>query len=186
LTHESGDRQPAVTPRQVGLGLIAVFLFLLWAPTLASFFDLYHSRQPGENRLPAPFPKGHEASLVEAQKHLGGLDDYFSGHFGFRKQLIPWFQNWKIGLYHDRSVYKTIIGPNRWLFNAERQMVEHYLGQARFTPRQLEDWRQVLEKRRDWLAARGINYLFVVPPDKQNIYPEGTAGVAAERRAGRP
>jgi hypothetical protein len=36
----------------------------------------------------------------------------------------------------------------------------------------LDDWRQVLEKRRDWLAARGIHYLFVVPPDKQDIYPE--------------
>jgi len=152
--------------------LIAGFLVLLWAPTLDSFFNLDHSRQSGENRLPAPFPQWHDASPGESRKYLAGLDDYFSDHFGFRRQLIRWFQNWKIGLFHDRSVYKIITGPNGWLFTAERQMVEHYLGQARFTPRELEDWRRVLEKRRDWLAARGIKYLFVVPPDKQNIYPE--------------
>ena len=29
-----------------------------------------------------------------------------------------------------------------------------------------------MEKRRDWLAARGIKYLFVIPPDKQTVYPE--------------
>jgi len=29
-----------------------------------------------------------------------------------------------------------------------------------------------LEKRRDWLAKRGIKYLFVVAPDKHTIYPE--------------
>ncbi len=152
--------------------LIAVFLLLLWAPTLDSFFHLDHARQPGENRLPAPFPLWQETRLGEARKYIGGLDDYFSDRFGFRKQMIRWFQNWKIGLFHDRSVYKIIIGPNRWLFTTERQMVEHYLGQARFTLKQLEDWRQALEKRRDWLAARGIHYLLVVPPDKQDIYPE--------------
>jgi alginate O-acetyltransferase complex protein AlgJ len=26
--------------------------------------------------------------------------------------------------------------------------------------------------RRDWLQARGIRYIFVVPPDKHNVYPE--------------
>jgi hypothetical protein len=165
------DNQPSRRAR-LDWVLIAAFLFLLWAPTLDSFFDLDHSRQPGENRLPAPFPKWHEARLGEARKYIGGLDDYFSDHFGFRKQLIRWFQNWKIGLYHDHSVYKVLIGPNHWLFLGEGQMVEHYLGIMKFTPQQLQAWQRVLEKRRDWLAARGVKYLFVLAPDKQDIYPE--------------
>jgi alginate O-acetyltransferase complex protein AlgJ len=169
--NRANDNEPSRRARADWI-LIAAFLFLLWAPTLDSFFNLDHSRQPGENRLPAPFPKWQEASLVKAQKYVVGLDDYFSDHFGFRKQLIRWFQIWKIGLFHDRSVYKVLIGPNHWLFIGEHQMVEHYLGQARFTPQQLEDWRQVLEKRRDWLAARDVKYLFVLAPDKQDIYPE--------------
>jgi alginate O-acetyltransferase complex protein AlgJ len=165
------DNQPSRRARADWV-LIAVFLFLLWAPTLDSFFDLDHSRRPGENRLPAPFPKWHEASLVEAQKYISGLDDYFSDHFGFRKQLIHWFQRWKIGLYHDHSVYKVLIGPNHWLFLGEEGMIEHFLGIMKFTPQELQAWQRVLEKRRDWLAARGVKYLFVVAPDKQDIYPE--------------
>jgi hypothetical protein len=152
--------------------LIAVFLFLLCSPTFDSFFKLDHSRQPGENRLPAPFPEWHHASLGEAQKYIGGLENYFGDHFGFRKKMIRWFQNWKIGLFHDRSVYNVITGRNGWLFTSDLQMVEHYLGMKKFTPAELKTWQTLLEKRRDWLAQRGIKYLFVVPPDKQTIYPE--------------
>jgi alginate O-acetyltransferase complex protein AlgJ len=152
--------------------LISVFLFLLWLPTLDTFFDLDHARLPNENRLPAVFPEIHRARPDDLQKFLNGFDAYFNDNFGFRKQLIRWFQNWKIGLFHDRSVYKVISGQNHWLFTSDLQMVEHYLGMAKFTPQQLKLWQVLLEKRRDWLAQRGIKYLFVIPPDKQTIYPE--------------
>jgi hypothetical protein len=165
------DSQPSRRARADWV-LIAAFLVLLWMPTLDIFFNLDHSRQPGENRLPASFPKWQAAGLAGAQKYIVGLDDYFSDHFGFRKQLIRWFQNWKIGLFHDRSVYKVLVGPNHWLFLGEQMMVEHYLGTIKFTPQQLQTWQRVLEKRRDWLAAQGVKYLFVLAPDKQDIYPE--------------
>lgn len=169
--NRANDNPPA-RPVWAGQILIVVFLLLLWAPAGDSFFHLDQSRPPGENRLPAPLPHWQGNSLAGAQKYLNGLNDYFSDHFGFRKKLIRWFQNWKLGLYHDRSVYKVIIGPNHWLFIAELQMVEHFLGIARFTPQELADWRQVVEHRRDWLAARGIKYLLIIPPDKKDIYPE--------------
>ena len=152
--------------------VIGAFLFLLWAPTLDHLFKLDHSRQPGENRLPAPFPQPPHARPGEAQRYLGGLEAYFNDHFGFRNKLIRWFQNWKIGIYHDRSVYKVITGPDQWLFFGEEKMVEHHLGLLKLAPEKLQAWQSLLEKRRDWLAARGIRYLFVIPPDKQTVYPE--------------
>jgi hypothetical protein len=156
--------------------LIAAFLFLLWAPTLDSFFNLDHSRQPGENRLPAQFPAWPHASLGDAQKYVAGLENYFSDHFGFRKKLIRWFQNWKISFFHDRTVYNVVTGRNGWLFTSDLQMVEHHLGLKKFTPAELKSWQVLLEKRRDWLAQRGIKYLFVIPPDKQTVYPEELPG----------
>ncbi|MEI9865253.1 MAG: hypothetical protein WDN00_12025 [Limisphaerales bacterium] len=38
------------------------------------------------------------------------------------------------------------------------------------------------KKRRDWLAKRGIAYLFVVAPDKHSIYPEELPGWAVKVR----
>jgi len=152
--------------------LIAVFLVLLWAPTFDAIFHVDGSRAAGENRLPAGPPDVRELRAGHVQKFIAASEAYFNDHFGFRKKLIRLFQNWKLGLFHDRSVYKVLIGPNQWLFIGEEQMVEHYLGLAKFTPEQLQTWQTMLEKRRDWLAAHGIKYLFVVPPDKQDIYPE--------------
>jgi hypothetical protein len=152
--------------------LVVVFLSLLWAPTADKLFHLDGSRAPGENRLPARQPEVRELASSHLQKCLADSEAYFNDHFGFRNKLIRWFQNWKLGLYHDRSVYKVVIGPNHWLFTGDQQMVDHYLGLLKFSPQGLQDWQTLLEKRRDWLAARGIKYLFVVPPDKQTIYPE--------------
>lgn len=152
--------------------LITVFAVLLWVPTLDTLLKIDRARPPGENRLLVTFPAVPPASFGEVQKFLGGLELYFNDHFGFRKRLIRWFQNWKLGLYHDRSVLKIILGQDHWMYWGEEQMVEHYLGTARFSEAQLQSWQKLLEKRRDWLAQRGIQYCFVIPPDKQIVYPE--------------
>jgi hypothetical protein len=166
--------QPFPKPARKWTNVLIIILFfgLLWLPTLDKLFNLDRSRSPGENRLTARFPQLQSPDLTGAQKFIVGLEAYYNDHFGFRKKLIRFFQNWKIGLYHDRSVYKIIVGQDHWLFWGEAQMVEHFLGTLQFTPPQLSAWQKLLEKRRDWLAQRGIQYLFVVAPDKQSVYPE--------------
>jgi hypothetical protein len=106
------------------------------------------------------------------QNYLAGAEAYFNDHFGFRKRLIRWCQQWKSRLYRDESGHKVLLGRHGWMFTGELQMIEHYLGIAQFTPAELRSWQRLLEKRRDWLAARGIKYIFIVAPDKQDIYPE--------------
>lgn len=152
--------------------LIGIFLSLLWLPTLDSWLSLDWAPATGENRLPAPRPKLTEFSFRNLQHYQAGWEAYFNDHYGFRKRLIRLFQHWKLNFFHDNSVYQVIIGQKGWLFWAQNAMIEHYLGLARFTPVELQTWQTVLERRRDWLAARGIKYLFVIPPDKQDIYPE--------------
>lgn len=152
--------------------LIAIFFALIWLPTLDNFFHLDNSSPLGENRLPAAFPKMSSFSLAGARTFIAGLEAYFNDHFGFRNSLVRGFQKGKIVLFRDYSVSRIIIGQDHWLFWGESQMVENYLGQKKLSPEELAAWQRLLEKRRDWLAQRGIRYLFVIPPDKQDIYPE--------------
>jgi hypothetical protein len=152
--------------------LIVIFFVLIWLPTLDKFFHLDHTPPPSENRLPAPSPKMSSLSFAGAQTFIAGLEAYFNDHFGFRNALVSGFQQWKLALFHDHSVYKVVIGQDQWLFWGDSQMVEHYLGLEKFSPEQLAAWQRLLEKRRDWLARRGIRYLFVITPDKQDVYSE--------------
>lgn len=152
--------------------LILVFAVLLGLPTLDYFTGIDVTRPPDENRLPAPKPQLPHWSLGALQSWLAGAEDYFNDHFGFRKRLIRWCQQWKSRLYRDESGHKVLLGRQGWIFSGELGMIDDYLGLARFTPAQLRAWQTLLEKRRDWLAERGIKYLFIVAPDKHDIYPE--------------
>ena len=152
--------------------LICFFIVLLWLPTVDFFCGIDHSQPTGENRLPAPKPELKQLNLTGLQKFITATEAYFNDHFGFRKGLIRLCQQWKANFYQDLSGIPVIKGKNNWLFSAELKMVENYLGMAKFTPAELKSWQTLLEKRRDWLAARGIKYRFIVAPDKHTIYPE--------------
>ena len=163
-------------PRKPWADWLLVFFFaaLLWLPTVDFFTGIDITQRSDENRLPAPAPRLTRLDFSGLQKFMADSELCFNDHFGFRKRLLRWFAQWKSRLYRDPDpgMKRVITGQNGWLFFAEQKMIEHYLGSAKFTPEQLRAWQILLEKRRDWLAARGIQYLFIVPPDKHNIYPE--------------
>jgi len=157
------------------VGLLAV---LMWLPTVDFFTGIDITRQPNENRQPAPIPRLTHLNFAGLQEYVTASELYFNDHFGFRKRLIRWFQQWTWRLFRQQNEGRTegrslvYSGQHGWLFFAGQQMMENYMGTDPFTPRQLRAWQKLLEKRRDWLAARGIQYYFVVPPDKHNIYSE--------------
>jgi len=151
--------------RAANILLIAIFFLLLWLPTLDTFLHFDHETAFNEKRLPAPFPRFNQG----LQKYIGGLEAYFNDHFGCRDQLIHWY----LTIFRGGR-YDVMIGKDGWLYFDERNMhlVEHYQGILRFSPQELSDLQMLQERRRDWLARRGIKYLFVIAPDKQSIYPE--------------
>ncbi len=145
---------------------------LLWLPMLDTFFHFDYAPAPNEKRLLAAFPK-LEPGVGGLKKYLAGLEAYFNDHFGCRKCLVLWNNKWKWELFRDQSLrHESIVGRDGWLYLAECQMVEHYRGVLQLTPQDLSDWQMLLERRRDWLAQRGIKYIFVIAPDKPSIYPE--------------
>ena len=152
--------------------LIVLFAGIIMLPTLDEIFHLDVSPVPGENRLLASVPKVPSLAAPGLRRWSAAWENYYNDHFGYRKWLIRRFQQWKFRLFRDQSGYKVIVGKNHWLYTPEEQSIDHFLGRFRFTPRQLQTWATLLDKRTDWLAARGIQYVFVVPPDKQDIYPE--------------
>jgi alginate O-acetyltransferase complex protein AlgJ len=151
--------------------LIVLFALLLWLPVLDVYLHLDWTAPRSENRAMATYPK-LQPGWHGLQDYVAGLEAYFNDHFGCRKCLVQWHNKVRWFLFNDRYTRSVLVGKDGWLFTSEFQMVEHYSGQIQFTPEQLQDWKELLEKRRDWLARRGIAYVFVVTPDKQTSYPE--------------
>jgi hypothetical protein len=150
---------------------IWLFLALIWLPALDWAFKLDHARPPQEKRLPAAWPKF--AGFDQTQKFVSGLESWFNDHFGFRNTLIHVGHQLKDKLFHDPTIgADVLVGKDGWLYLSSQEMIPHYLREMTFNDKDLEEWKNLLEHRRDWLQARGIKYLFVVAPDKQSVYPE--------------
>jgi alginate O-acetyltransferase complex protein AlgJ len=151
--------------------IVAAFLGLLWLPTLDSFFHWDKAPIPNENRAPASFPAFNQ-SIGGIRDFIAGLENYYNDHFGFRKRLIRWNNRWKRELFNESTLPNVVTGRDGWLYYSGDGMIENCLGLPQFNLQELREWQSLLETRRDWLARRGIGYLFVVPPNKESIYPE--------------
>lgn len=70
----------------------------------------------------------------------------------------------------------VVIGKKGWLFMSRetdrRDEKEYFRNSKPFTLLELKQWNRVLEQRRQWLESQGIQYLFVIVPNKSTIYPE--------------
>ena len=160
-----------VLQRRSNIALIATFLIFVWLPTADTLLHFDHTPTPNENRLPAAFPK-FRASLAGIHDYVAGTEAYFGDHFGFRNRLIHWERQWKWQFFHDARAMITIIGKDGWLYFSDGRTVDDIRGTHPFSDAELDAWRTLLTGRRDWLAKRGIRYLFVLPPDKHTIYSE--------------
>jgi len=98
-------------------------------------------------------------------------DSYFNDHFGFRGQLIHWYNKLNL-LFHTSPSAKVLMGRKDWLFFRAGGVIDDYANTKLFNYEDLEKWRKALERKRDLLANEGISYLFVVAPNKHTVYPE--------------
>jgi hypothetical protein len=162
--------------------LIGVFLLTIGSPLLIWALDLHVGPRIVENRdlrkMP-PVPRSVK-SLIRFPRRV---EAHWNDTFGFRPILIRWHSMAKMALGMNPS-RRVTVGKGGWLFLADS--TDYYRGTRPFTTSELEEWRRELEARHDWLAARGVPYLFVVAPEKESIYgefmPDGLNRVRPERR----
>ncbi len=151
---------------------ILIFLICLSAPLAFSLLLGSDSfSRITEKRQPAEMPKLPESS-AELGKFPKAFEKYFDDNFGLRADLIRLYGLLKYFLYGVSPVSNAIAGKDGWMFLANGNILADHRNAEPFTEEQLNEWVRVLEAKRNWLAAKGIRYLFVVVPDKHSIYPE--------------
>jgi hypothetical protein len=153
-----------------------LFIALILVPGLGLALGIDRQRvSESEMRELARFPPwSWSASTV-----LGwpdGFQRFFEDHFAMRRWLIAARTSFIFNVLHTSPSETVIAGHDRWLYYADDGGLEDYVQSEPFTTAQLEDWRLMLERTRNWLKARGIRYLFVIAPDKPMIYPEHMPG----------
>jgi hypothetical protein len=157
------------------LVLVGMFALALLFPTICSLCHFQTTSAIDEYRLLAAFP-GFGASTVNLETFARQFEEYYNDHFGGRELLIVSHLKIKHALFPIELGPYVLAGRDGWFYFSGEGMVDNHRGTAKFTPPQLRAWQVLLEKRRDWLAARGIKYLFVIAPNKESVCPEYLPG----------
>jgi len=153
--------------------LLAAFFLVIGLPPLVAVFRVGDDVAEAEKRRLAPFPQ-MGTGWADRDPFPRAFEAWFDDHFGLRSLLIGgyrWLMVRALGVSTDDQV---ALGRDGWLFYGGQAMDAHR-GVRSFTPGELFVWQRYLEGLRDWLAHRGTRFLFVVPPDKQSVYPEFVA-----------
>ena len=167
------SRAPALAParsRQDGLLSIA-FLALTLLPGLANTSGFDRSGGSATDGKPAPFPT-LERSWASLGSFGARVQAYVQENFGFRKQLIRGHALLTAQVLHISPSPTVLWGREGWLYYAGDAGAEDIIAKTPFTEAELQVWQTTLIHNRDWLRARGVEYVFALAPDKPEIYPE--------------
>lgn len=153
--------------------LAPLFLLLISLPLLGMLLRLAPAAASVENRKLADPPA---FSWRRPLDYLKGFADYFNDRFAFRDRLVRAHNRLAYRLFRVSTTDRVIIGRQGWLYlgrgNYFNNEMEYFRASRPFTLPELQEFKTTLERRRDWLARRGIRYLFVPAPNKSTIYPE--------------
>lgn len=157
--------------RPVQWTLTAGFVLLSWLPLLALTLGFDPRVEMVEKRVLAEVPSlgADPASMASFPSEF---EAFWNDHFGFRNVLIRWHHLMRLRLLGLSSNENVVAGTDGWLYYAGQGNLDLFRAATPMTDADLSLWQTHLEESRDWLADRGIPFLFVVAPSKATIYPE--------------
>jgi alginate O-acetyltransferase complex protein AlgJ len=151
--------------------LVVLFLAALVTPAAVMLAGGDSGGAVVENRELARLPAGPR-SWADLRRFPAAATRYFEDHFGLRASLVRWQALLRLQLLGVSASPDVIVGREGWLFYAGDGAAEDIVSAVPFTRDELEAWRITLEHTQDWMEARGIAYVFVLAPDKHEVYPE--------------
>lgn len=150
-------------------GTIIVFLLLVCLPLVQMNFNIIHIKALNENRLKNPLPKLTYQGLKDSN-YMKQFEKFFNDHYGFRDLFLRLNSFVDLRIFHVSSQTDVIIGKNDFLFYTPEY--NDYLKQQTLTDSQLNDIAGKIARFQNNLNAKGIDFLFVIGPNKSTIYPE--------------
>ena len=149
--------------------LAAMFVTVICLPLCKQMIFGEPKTEMIEGRRLNLFPEVSWKHFSTIKEFPAEFERYYNDHFGFRAALLHLGSYIGVKYANVPISPDVLIGKAGWLF---LRTESDNPGDSSFTDLELEQWKRTLERRQEWLARKGIQYLFVIPPDKQTVYPE--------------
>lgn len=152
--------------------LVAGFLGGIWLPLVSQLTrsgDADAARREFRSAARRPDVEWRLASLRECPARF---DAWYADAFGERERLLRWHHMLKWFGFGVSPTDRLVLGRDDWLFYAGDRSISVHRGVDPLIEEELQAWKTLLEERQDTLAREGIEYVYVLAPNKSQIYPE--------------
>jgi hypothetical protein len=132
-----------------------------------------------ENRVLAVLPKlllkerDGKIEIENIRDIPQSFDNYINDRFGFRNSIISLVNNFnKTSKIIDGHVVK---GKDNWLFYSrpdDGNNIGDFFKVNLFTDAEIEQFIENIRKRLEWCNKNNIKFIFLIAPNKHNVYPE--------------
>lgn len=152
--------------------LTFMFIGLLSAPGIAMLGSERLFFSFTEKRPLASVPVFPE-SLFEMDSYFSELGTYLDDHFGFREFFIYRYQRETRKRFGTTGTETdTHQGTDNWFYFGQSEMMLDFAGKNHIPEAKVKNWAAGYRAKKAWLEQQGIEYLLVISPDKESVYPE--------------
>lgn len=163
--------------RLSNLFVVAVFTLGIGLPAVQQSLDLLPQVDVVDNRVLARFPP-LSADPGAVRQFPDRFESWYADHMGLRGALVTGYRFVTDAVLGSPD--KVIVGRDDWLYlrrgiRADIEtvpLVRDWCGRFEFPDHQLDRWVEAITANQRWLNERGIDYLFVVPPNKMTVLPD--------------
>jgi alginate O-acetyltransferase complex protein AlgJ len=155
-----------------------MFLGMIYVPFGLGILEKDIDISAKEKRKLADFPN-IELRVGSLKRFPKRFDEYYSDHFGGRNWLNNVYRYIKYRMGDSSSIDVT-LGSDGWLFlGSAKKGYKRYndpIGDFRninlYSQKELKQVAEYMQSIKNWLNSQGIEYMFVIAPNKHTIYPE--------------
>ena len=147
--------------------LVIIYSNLALTVSGVEFFEEFH-----ENRRLGDLPSVNlnSISYKSITSLASGLKSYINDHFAFRKPLIMFYNSFTWYLFETSSSPIAMQGKDGWIFYGLKNLINDYERKETLYVEYINKIESSIANRQAWLAEKGIPFIFLIIPNKHNIY----------------
>lgn len=157
--------------------LLIIFGLAIYIPLFTSIFQTDQLSSSSEKRKLATLPPAPN-SIKTLNKFPQAFNSYYSDHFGLREQYTALYSSLLYQTQALHAINEVTFGQDGWMFLGDIEPGPHKyddpMGDAinknLFSKEQLQNFAQSITAVKQWLKNRGVEYIFVIAPNKHSIY----------------
>jgi hypothetical protein len=153
--------------------LTTIFVSVLYINSFLTILGVEFLPNLAENRRLYSISKFfNKYSTKDIKNSCDNFNKYLNDHFAMRKPLVALTNSMKYYLFNSSSDPVAMPAKNGWIYYGTRAMIRDYKRVEHLSNEQIKQIELSLLQKSNWLSRQGIKFMFVIIPNKHNIYPQ--------------